>query len=111
MLKEQLQLTRSQLESAQHSHAVRFSKVGHRALSWRWCNDKYFNAGKEACWLHGVCVCVCVSVCQCVCVSVCLHQCVSMSVCVSVCQCVCVIVCVSVCQHVCVRESVCIVCV
>lgn len=28
MLKEQLQLTRNQLESAQHSHAGRFSKVG-----------------------------------------------------------------------------------
>lgn len=27
MLKEQLQLTKSQLEAAQHAHAVRFSKV------------------------------------------------------------------------------------
>lgn len=28
MLKEQLQLTKSQLEAAQHAHAVQISKVG-----------------------------------------------------------------------------------
>uniref|UniRef100_A0A2K6EZG8 Cilium assembly protein DZIP1 n=1 Tax=Propithecus coquereli TaxID=379532 RepID=A0A2K6EZG8_PROCO len=36
MLKEQLQLTQSQLEAAQHSHAVRLSKVGGRIWK-RWC--------------------------------------------------------------------------
>lgn len=38
MLKEQLQLTRSQLESSQHAHAVRFSKVGCGVLYGRWCS-------------------------------------------------------------------------